>query len=180
MKPVRAEFIRPNRPTRKQWQFALALATLLAAAVAGLGWQYGKLEVLKQLNTQSLLAQQASKAPGSVSPQFAVAPPYLESALELQEERTLPWPSALAALENSAIVGVTPTAIELQLKEHALRVELAVSDPQSLLDYVDALNAGTAPQTPEAWHWGIRQIQRTPNGGQTAVLIGVWQQPTAR
>jgi len=170
MKPLHPEFIAPRRPQRLLWW----LPGLLAGAgliVWGLGLRrHAERQDLRQ---QVQAAQAAARAPAP--PVLPPAPaPYADSAREFLAEQGSGWASTLLALERTAVLGVTPIAIELQSRERSARVEVEFADYAVLMSYLEQLNAGA-----RVAEWSLVSAQRAggtaaPAGGATAVLMRRW------
>lgn len=173
MKAIRAEFVEARRPKVAQWWALLACAAACACGALYFTW-----ERLRLLDLQHALAQaQAEAADRALAGKQRVvkpSPAYETSASELLANRQVPWPQAFVSLETSAIYGVTPTAIEVIRQERAIKVDLTVTEPTALLDYLDHLNAGLEKGDSNVWRWELKQVQRNANGGQTAVMVGQW------
>lgn len=166
---LRVDLLRPGRP--KVAACAAALALVIVACIAvGWGW---KLARDSKLLEASLVAARSGEAlaPGPRVDELALPPPvYALSAQEMLRQQSFAWPDALRALEAVAMVGVTPSVVELSASEGAARVELVVSDPTALADYIAQLNAGMDAAEPNLWRWDLQQLQRAPGGQQTATL----------
>ena len=81
-------------------------------------------------------------------------------------EAQFPWPQALTSIEATAVVGVTPVAMELVVSERQVRLDVGFVDYVKMLEYVDALNAGE----PEL-RWALMQSQ-VQGGTSSALIIG--------
>lgn len=166
MKVVRADFKTPSRPSRALW---LACAVLASLALAATGWawhQWREVDVQRELLREAIAQRDAVPAAAPV----AIAPtPYDASARELLAERAIPWPQALTTLEATAVVGVTPVSVEFGNGDKSIRLEVSFVDYGSLLEYLNALNAGE----PELrWKLAQSQAQSAPGGVSTAVIVG--------
>lgn len=143
MRPLHPEFL-PVAPPPRWVAWVLALLAVAAMALWGAAW-FARAEVQR---LQRQLAALNAPPPAPI-PSPAVAPPYEESAREMLRERELEWAATLRALENVAMVGVTPTSVDLVVRERSARVEVEFVDHGALLKYLEALNAGyVVPQ----WH----------------------------
>lgn len=96
----------------------------------------------------------------------APTPAYDSSARTMLQQRDFPWPAALTTLEATAVIGVTPTAIEAAPTTGQVRVEVQFTDYAKLLEYLNALNAGE----PDA-RWSLVQSQSQVAGTATAVIV---------
>jgi hypothetical protein len=136
---VRADFRRRAAPPRwLWWLLALLLAGVLACGVrAWQAWQY-----VQQLHDQLLDAVAARNAVPAAAPVIRNAPLYEASARERLAEGQFPWPQALTSIEATAVVGVTPVAMEFVVSERQVRLDVSFADYVKLLEFVDRLNAG--------------------------------------
>lgn len=164
MRPLHPEFL-PVAPPPKWVAWALGALAVVTIAMWVAAW-------LAQREAAQLRLQIAAlKAPRPVpGPAPVVVPPYEESAREMLRERELEWAATLRALENVAMAGVTPTGVEVVVRERMARVEVEFSDHGALLKYLEALNAGLpAPQ------WHLLSTQAGAAGGlATAALQRRW------
>jgi hypothetical protein len=117
---------------------------------------------------QEAIAQQNSTPPPA--PVEQSAKPYDQSARRMLAERAVPWSQALTTLEATSVLGVTPVSVDFGNGENAIRVEVAFADYGSLLDYLNALNAGE----PEL-QWKLMQSQSSTANASTAILLGTWK-----
>ncbi|HEX6705214.1 MAG TPA: hypothetical protein VF169_10675 [Albitalea sp.] len=161
MRSVRADFSRRSPPSPWLWGL-LALLALAALAAGGWAWR----------EWQGAAAQRAALRDAAVKPLPPIAmpaprapAPYDTSAREMLAERRFPWPKVLTAIEATAVVGVTPTAVEFAAGDKSARVEVSFVDFAKLLDYVDQLNAGEAEL-----RWTLIQSQAQAAGGGTATV----------
>jgi hypothetical protein len=163
MKPLVPEFIAPRRPHRLLWWVPGVLAGA-ALVVWGLGLrQQAEVQVVLQ---QVRAVREAARAPAP--PVLPPAPAaYADSAREFLAEQGSGWASTLLALERTAMLGVTPIAIELQSRERSARVEVEFADYPVLMRYLDELNAGAAVA-----EWSLMSAQRSGAGGGGAVPAG--------
>jgi hypothetical protein len=162
MKPVRADFAPRRVPARWMW-FLLAL--LAAAAVAAAGVAAHRLEALRDQRAALERAAAERQAAAVVVPKPVAPPLYERSAREMLAEHRLAWPQVLTALEATAIVGVTPVAVEMAASDGIARVEVTFTDHARLLEYLEALNAGQGEL-----RWVLVQAQSQAAGGSVAVL----------
>jgi hypothetical protein len=177
MKRIAARFDDPHRPGRMAWAMVLLLVLLAASAVAW-AWLARADLVAKKAELESLTRLQSDAAEAQAH-RPAVVPPYDASARQMLKERQMPWPVALTAIENVAMVGVTATSVEFAASEGKVQLEVLFSEHAKLLEYADALNAGLEPSA-RGWRWAIRQTQLNANHtGErvqgVAVLEGVWR-----
>jgi hypothetical protein len=164
MKPLHPEFL-PVAPPPRWVAWALALLAVATMALWAAAW-LARAEV-EQLRRQLAAMNAPRPAP---SPPPVAAPAYQESAREMLRERELEWAATLRALESVAMVGVTPTSVDIVVRERAARVEVEFADHGVLLKYLEALNAGLpAPQ------WHLLSTQAGAAGGMaTATLQRRW------
>ncbi len=164
MRSVHGNFRQRLGPARWLW-WMLALLSAAAFAMASIAWREARgIEKQQQLLRE---AQIRSTAAAIAPPPPASAPQYASSAREMLAERQFPWTQALTSIEATAIVGVTPVAIEFAASDRVIRLEVNFADYGKLLEYVDALNAGE----PEL-HWILSQSQSLAVGAFSAVIVG--------
>jgi len=163
MKPLAPEFIAARRPHRLLWWVPglLAVAALTT-------WALG---LHQQAEVQDVRQQVAALREAAHAPAAPVVPPapapYAESAREFLAEQGSGWASTLLALERTAMLGVTPIAIELQSRERSARIEVEFADYAVLMRYLDQLNAGASVA-----EWSLVSAQRSGAGGTAAVVGG--------
>lgn len=163
MKPLAPEFIAPRQLHRLLWWVPglLAVAALTTWAL-GLHQQAEVQDVRQQVAA----LREAARAPDA--PVLPPAPaPYAESAREFLAEQGSGWASTLLALERTAMLGVTPIAIELQSRERSARIEVEFADYAVLMRYLDQLNAGASVA-----EWSLVSAQRSRAGGTAAAVVG--------
>lgn len=164
MKRVQANFARRRVPGRTGW---MVLAALGVAALGAAGLVAHRMDELAQQRA-SLEGAAAARTAAAVVPVKQAPPPaYEQSARAMLVERQLAWPDVLTALEATAIVGVTPTSVDMSASDGVASVEVSFADYARLLEYVQALNAGEG-----GLRWTLKQAQAQaqPAGVQTAVL----------
>lgn len=164
MKPLTMDFNRQSLPNRRWW-WILAIVTLVAASAAGVSW-HERSQVSELRNELHEARVNQGRAPVQVRPVRGPAI-YDASARTMLIERSSPWPQALAKIEATAIMGVTPGALEFMAAEHSVRVELTFSDYPKLLEYVEALNAGES-----TFRWTLVQSQAQVGNQAVAVVVG--------
>ena len=172
MKPLVPEFIAPRRPHRLLWWVPGLLG---GAALIVWGLCLRQQAEVQDIQQQVKAAREAARAPAA--PVLPPAPAaYAESAREFLAEQGSGWASTLLALERTAMLGVTPIAIELQSRERSARVEVEFADYAVLMRYLDQLNAGAGVA-----EWSLVSAQRSgggaaaaPAGVSTAVLMRRW------
>ncbi len=177
MKRIDARFDEPPRPGRKAWAMVMMFALLAAGTMTWAWLERAELAAKKaQLGAFTRLQHETA---GAHARRPAIVPPYDASARQMLKERQMPWPAALTAIENVAMVGVTATAIEFAGGDGTVQLEVAFAEHAKLLEYVDALNAGLEPSA-QGWRWAIRQTQTntvpsssSPSG--SATLIATWR-----
>lgn len=162
MSRINADFKRRRLPPPWLWWVLAVLVTgsLFTGWQAWLAWRNAQSREQELRGLQS----QAMAAPKAETPR--AAPPYETSARAMLLQQTFPWPSVLTTLEATAIVGVTPTAVDAMPATGQLRVEVQFTDYAKLLEYLQALNAGE----PEA-KWALVQSQSQHAGLATAVIL---------
>ena len=163
MSLVRADFKRQAIPSRWLW-WALALAGFAAAAATFLAWREWRQVTTQRDSLRQTIAAQAA-APIAAPPVKGPAP-YDASARTMLAEQASLWPQALTMIEATAIIGVTPAALEFVANDKSVRVEVSFTDYAKLLEYVDALNAGE----PEI-RWVLVQSHAQAGGAATAVVV---------
>lgn len=169
MKPLTPEFIVPHGPHLRWWQ---ALGVLAMAVLAA-----GALVLRQQAQVQDLAQQLKAATDAPRPPATPTEPPapaaYADSARELLAEQGPGWADTLLALEHTAMLGVTPIAVEVQTRERSARIEVEFADYGVLMRYLEQLNAGL----PVA-QWSLVSAQRpvggTNAGPSTAVLMRRW------
>lgn len=172
MKPLTpefTEFIAPRGPHLRWWQ---ALALLAMAALAA-----GALVLRQQAQVQDLAQQLKAATDAPRPPATPIEPPapaaYADSARELLAEQGPGWVDTLLALEHTAMLGVTPIAVEVQARERSARIEVEFADYAVLMRYLEQLNAGL-----QVAEWSLVSAQRpvggTNAGPSTAVLTRRW------
>jgi hypothetical protein len=162
VKPIRIDFKRRVMPAPWLWWF-LGLVAFAAVAAGWTAWQsWRQVEMKRAALREATTVKLAAPAP-------VLRPPvaYESSAREMLAEHNSPWPQAMTAIEATAIVGVTPVAVEFVASERTVRVELNFADYAKLLEYVEALNAGDAELK-----WSLLQSQAQPGTGATAIIVG--------
>ena len=164
--PVRADFRRRSTPPRwLWWLLALLLAGVMACGVRA--WQVR--QDVDRLRDQVREVHEAAAARNAVPAAARVsrnAPSYDASAREMLLEAQFPWPQALTSIEATAVVGVTPVAMEFVVSERRVRLDVSFVDYVRLLEYVERLNAGE----PEL-RWALMQSQ-VQGGTSSALIIG--------
>ena len=176
MKPVRADFMVKVPPSPRLWLVALAL--LLGAVAAG-AMALHQRQLLHEAQTalQRSLEQQRAN---NQEPLAVPAPKlYERSAREFLQERALLWPEALRALETTAMEGVTPRLFESNAADGAARVELVAASHAKVLEYLEALNAGTGHGGMELT-WVLLQTQSEANGNSVVAVIAAKRSPAPR
>lgn len=167
MNRIRSDFKRRRLPPRWVW----AALIVLAVCAAFVGWRawlsWREVDTLE--HELSRLRSQATAAPAPQPPR--PAPPYESSARMLLQQQSFPWPQALTTLEATAVVGVTPTAVEANPASQQVRLEVQFTDYAKLLEYLETLNAGE----PEP-RWTLVQSQAQAAGLATAVIVGKYGQ----
>jgi hypothetical protein len=180
MKPLTPEFIAPRRPHRLLW-WAPGLLAGAALAAWALGWreQAEVQDLRQQVNAarDAALALASPAAPATPQP----PPAYADSAREFLAEQAAGWAATLLALERTALLGVTPIAIEVQSRERSARIEVEFADYAVLMRYLEQLNAGAGVA-----EWSLVSAQRSGavgagvpagaagTGTSTAVLMRRW------
>jgi hypothetical protein len=162
VKPVIADFSQHSAPSRTLWGLLGVAAALSVAAAAWTWHEWRELETQRALLRDTVARQAATPA---AAPIGRAPPPYQASAREMLMERAAPWPQALTMIEATAIVGVTPAAVEFAASDKTIRLEVTFADYSKLLEYVDALNAGE----PEL-RWSLQQSQAQAGGASSAVI----------
>jgi hypothetical protein len=160
---VRADFRRQSTPPRGLWWLlALVLLGLLGCGAATWRAWNGVQRLGDQLRDE-VAARNAQPAAELVSRNVPV---YEASAREVLAEGQFPWPQALTSIEATAVVGVTPVAMEFVVSERQVRLDVSFADYVKLLEYVDRLNAGE----PEL-RWALMQSQ-VQGGASLALVLG--------
>lgn len=163
MRFIRADFKKTSRPSPLLWSVC---AVVVALALAGAAWTWHEWREVDLQNERLREAIARKDAPPPM-PSVALTKPYEASARELLAERAIPWPQALTTLEATAVVGVTPVSVEFGPGEKSIRLEVTFTDYGSLLEYLNALNAGE----PDL-RWKLAQSQSQGAATSTAVLFG--------
>ena len=162
MSRINADFKKRSRPRAWVW-WALAVGCGTTAFVGWQAWMASQDVVRHERD----LAQLKSRPPAEPRPAApAPTPAYDTSARTMLQQRDFPWSAALTTLEATAVIGVTPTAIEAAPATGQVRVEVQFTDYAKLLEYLNALNAGE----PEA-RWSLVQSQSQVAGAATAVIV---------
>lgn len=173
MKALNVDLRTRSRPSRWAW----GVVGLLAVVAVAMGLlMYGESRKVDGLKARLADLQQQLAEPPPSSAVMVQKMPYDASAREMLALATSEWPAMLTALESVALVGVTPTALEIAPAERWIRVEVEFADYAKLLEYVDALNAGSPKP-----RWGLIQAQTgtrpsigTVTAPSTATVRGVW------
>lgn len=141
MKRVTAQFRSPWRPGRGLLA-ALALFTALTlVAVGGVAWEQQRAIALRAQVAQLKEADRAGAMPSVPHS----TPPYDTSARQFLNERAADWAPMLRTLENGAMIGVTPSAVEFNATDGVARVTLNYADSTALIDYLGRINEGVSP-----------------------------------
>lgn len=169
MKRVNAQLAPRPGPGRYAW-YAVGLALVLASAAFASAWQSWR----DRADAESALSLVQNRAEQQRRQRPALSAPPSETPRDqaLRRQRSVPWPSALTAIEAINMVGVTPTLIEYQVSDETIRLTVDFAEHAVLLEYIDALNEG-APPTDGAWRWSFvssRSAQGAAPG--TALLVG--------
>lgn len=162
MKPIGADFSQRSVPPRALWWL---LGVMAAVSVAAAVWAWRE---WRDFDAQRALLREAGARQAAIpasAPTGRAPPAYQASAREMLSERAAPWPQALTMIEATAIVGVTPAAVEFAASDKTIRLEVTFADYNKLLEYVDALNAGE----PEL-RWSLAQSQAQAGGVSSAVI----------
>lgn len=162
MSRINADFKKRSRPQAWVW-WVLAVACAAAAFVCWKAWVASQ-DLARHERELVELKSRPPAEPRTAGP--APAPAYDSSARTMLQQRDFPWPAALTTLEATAVIGVTPTAIEAAPSTGQVRVEVQFTDYAKLLEYLNALNAGE----PEA-RWSLVQSQSQVAGAATAVIV---------
>lgn len=162
MSRINADFKKRSRPQAWAW-WALAVGCTASAFTCWQAWMTSR-DVARH---ERDLVQLKSRSPAE--PRAAVpvpTPAYDNSARTMLQQRDFPWPAALTTLEATAVIGVTPTAIEAAPAIGQVRVEVQFTDYAKLLEYLNALNAGE-----ERARWRLVQSHTQGAGSATAVVL---------
>lgn len=167
MRAIHADFKPPSVPT---WRLWAACACVFVGAIASsvAAWT-------ERQNTATLAATYlALPAPG-LTQGGVPSPPthaklYERSARQMLSERHLPWPEALTALEAIRMDGITLRSIEGSAGNGSIRVEILASDHAKVLDFVEALNAGSDSMSDVQWN--LQQAQVDGLNGSAVAIIG--------
>ncbi|HET7868351.1 MAG TPA: hypothetical protein VFL86_28400 [Burkholderiaceae bacterium] len=169
MKPLTPEFIAPRQPPPLWWWAAGMLAVAVLADGALMLWQQAQVQDL----ARQLKAATDTPRPPAVPIEPPAPPAYADSARELLAEQGPGWADTLRALEHTAMLGVTPIAVEVQSRERSARIEVEFADYAVLMRYLEQLNAGL-----QVAEWSLVSAQRpvggTNAGPSTAVLMRRW------
>lgn len=177
MKRIDARFDEPPRASHKAWTMVAMLAMLAVGAITW-AWLERTELAAKKAHLDALTRLQHETADAHAR-RPTIVPFYDASARQMLKERQMPWPAALTAIENVAMVGVTATAIEFATGDGTVQLEVAFAEHAKLLEYVDALNAGLESSA-QGWRWAIRQTQTNtaPNSASlsgSATLMAIWR-----
>jgi hypothetical protein len=173
MRALKVEFV-ARKPTRGWIWTGLSLA--LCVFAADQGWRARVLqqqvqalraeaEVLAQKNDR---ARQASSVAAARS---AVEPAYAKDAAAVAKIAGFPLDRVLASLESAQVIGVKVSGLEVSAGEATARAELEFSDHPSLLNYLEAINAG---EPKPRWVLQRAQIAHATSGSNTATIISNW------
>lgn len=173
MKPLDVDL--RTRPVPPRWAWIPLTGVCVVTLVLGIAMQHQervllRAQALRDDQTRELVSPR--KAPVALEQSM----PYDQSAREMQQLTSSGWPAMLSVLESAPLVGVTPVALEAAPAERWLRVEVEFADYKSLLELVDALNAGEPKPV-----WALIQARGAehassgaPNTGSTAAMRASW------
>jgi hypothetical protein len=163
MKPLSVDFV--VRVSKWPWLgYALAVGLL---SLAGWGaWsttaliKQARFSETKVATLQAKVDSPRLKADDTVPPPPAT-PAYFQDAATIARLAEFDVGKILAAIESAQLAGIKVTAVEIRTAERTARVELEVTDPASLLQYLEQINAGVEATPP----WSL---QRTKSATDTA------------
>lgn len=158
MKPLRIDFLPPRRPPRRAWQACALVAVLAVAAGCVAVGQWREVDRLRTERARLQMQWNELRQRPSLVPSVQ-APPYDADARMILRQASFPAAAVLTALEGVAIVGVTPSSVELSAESRSARVLVDYADQGSLMNFLAALNAGE-----DAPRWALVQAR---NGGAT-------------
>jgi hypothetical protein len=158
MKRVAAQFRSPWRPGRGLLAALAVLSVLTLVAVGGVAWEQQRAIALRAQVAQLMDADRAGAMP--LLPHST--PPYDVSARQFLSERAADWAPMLRTLENGAMVGVTPSAVEFNAADGVARVTLNYADSTALFDYLGRINEGVSPGQGLA-RWTLVDIRMQPS-----------------
>lgn len=171
MKPLKIDFL-PER-LASVWM-VVACTVMIAIALGEIAWlRAGEqdLEVRRaQLNTAKQAAQETSRAIRETHPEVKPLP-YEADVRRAMKETAFNTAQALTAIERVAMVGATPTSIELQAETGLVRLEIEYTSQEIVLKYLAALNEGE-----EKPRWQLLRSANRVVGqpGGVATLESTW------
>lgn len=176
MKTVSVDFAPPAKPSPVLMALTMAMGFAAIVFVA-LGWRASA--ETQRLHEQStaraaLVSAQAQQA---VAAQAAAAryvqAPYAADAWAALNQQQFPLNAVLTAIESVAVIGVRVISVDIVPGDAAVRLQVEFSDYETLMKYMQELNAG---EPEERWVLVNAQIN---NGGAlgrpTANLLSAWK-----
>jgi hypothetical protein len=168
MKRVAAQFRSPWRPGKGLLAALALLAMLTLVAVGSVAWEQHRADALRAQVMQLEEAGRAGATPLMLHP----TPPYDTSARQFLSERGADWAPMLRTLENGAMLGVTPSAVEFNATDGVARVTLNYAESTALLDYLGRINEGVSPGQGLA-RWTLMETRMQPGALPNAATAGV-------
>jgi hypothetical protein len=128
-------------------------------------------QVEAQVAEASARAQQAAAERASAA--RLTPPPYAADAWAAFQQQQFPLNAALTAIEAVTVVGVRVVSVDIVASEAAVRLQVEFSDYETLIRYLQELNAGEPAE-----RWTLVTAQ-AGNGGvagrPTANLLSTWR-----
>lgn len=176
MRALNAEFAPPRRMPAWVW-IGLSIACLVIAGHQGReAWQLHQQVASMRKEAVALSAQiEASRqAQREAEERARTPPPYAKDAAAIAKMAAFPLDRVLRVLETVRVEGVRLTSLDISTSEGTVRAELAYSNLDVLLRYVDDLNAGEAVP-----RWRLLQAQTAVQGptsgpAGTATITSEW------
>lgn len=175
MKLVQVNFWSRPLPSRRLW-----LMNLLVGCLAAVAWALAWSQHTAWHSAQAALqgADQARQVAERGAAEDPALRPYEQSARAMLSERNLAWPSALRALESSAIDGAVLKSFEANAADGTIRAEVVLSSHGQVSPYLAALSAGSehgeGPLT-----WAVTQAHLEPNGGAVTAVFAARASPAS-
>jgi type II secretory pathway pseudopilin PulG len=168
VKPLKVEFLPPRKVPGWVWHVG---SVVLLAVAAHQGWQawraWQELRV-KESQIADLRAkiEQARQAQREALERQRAVPPYAQDAAEIAKVAGFPIERVFASTESARVQGVKVTSLEMSAIEGVAKVDLEFADHDTLLRYLEAINAGE-----EKPRWRLVQAQLGSAGASNVASI---------
>jgi hypothetical protein len=175
VKPLRVDFA-PKRRLPRRPLFALAIAFSLLALQQG--WEAMKLQrrlrdVEREVLDLSADIDRATRARLAAAEAKRSEPLYARDARAMAKIAGFPLNRVLASLEATRVQGVKLTTLRVSATDGDVEGELEFTDQESLMHYVDGINAGELKP-----RWRLMQAQMDSSGtgkGIASIASSHWE-----